>query len=33
MRVISFGPLIKVIEPFDFINLIKKRLIMQKRYI
>ena len=30
IRVLSFGPLIKVIEPESFINLIKERLILQK---
>ncbi len=31
IRVLSFGPLIKVIKPEKFINLIKQRLIMQKK--
>lgn len=30
IRVLSFGPMIKVIEPRDFVNLIKERLSMQK---
>lgn len=30
IRVLSFGPLIKVTEPIRFFNLIKERLIMQK---
>lgn len=30
IRILSFGPMIKVIEPDDFVNLIKKRLIDQK---
>ncbi len=32
IRIISFGPMIKVIEPDIFINLIKDRLISQKNY-
>lgn len=30
IRVLSFGPYIKVTEPDDFVNLIKERLILQK---
>lgn len=30
IRILSFGPYIKVIEPESFVNLIKKRLYMQK---
>ncbi len=30
IRLLSFGPFVKVIEPKSFINLIKERLIMQK---
>ena len=31
IRVLSFGPLAKVLEPANFIDLIKERLIMQKK--
>jgi len=31
IRVLSFGPMVKVIEPDYFISLIKERLIMQKK--
>ena len=30
IRILSFGPMVKVIEPYDFVDLIKKRLIFQK---
>ena len=30
IRVLSFGPMIRVIEPESFVNLIKDRLIRQK---
>ena len=30
IRVLSFGPYIKVLEPQSFVNLIKERLISQK---
>ena len=30
IRILSFGPMVKVIEPYDFVELIKKRLILQK---
>lgn len=30
IRVLSFGPFVKVTEPIEFVNLIKERLIMQK---
>lgn len=32
IRVLSFGPMIKVIEPISFVNLIKERLINQKSH-
>lgn len=32
IRVLSFGPLVKVVEPEPFINLIKQRLIMQRKF-
>jgi len=32
IRIMSFGPMIKVISPDSFINQIKERLIMQKRF-
>lgn len=31
IRILSFGPMIKVIEPDSFVNLIRKRLIAQKK--
>ena len=31
IRILSFGPLIRVVEPGHFINLIRERLIQQKR--
>ena len=30
IRILSFGPMVKVIEPYSFVELIKKRLEMQK---
>ena len=30
IRVLSFGPYVKVLEPESFVNLIKERLISQK---
>lgn len=30
IRILSFGPMVKVIEPYNFVELIKKRLEMQK---
>ncbi len=30
IRILSFGPLVKVTEPYSFVDLIRKRLIMQK---
>lgn len=30
IRILSFGPMVKVIEPYSFVELIKKRLRMQK---
>ena len=30
IRILSFGPLVKVTEPYSFADLIRKRLIMQK---
>ena len=30
IRVLSFGPCVKVLEPESFVNLIKERLILQK---
>ena len=30
IRVLSFGPLVRVTEPEDFVRLIKERLMMQK---
>lgn len=30
IRVLSFGPYVKVLEPSSFVNLIKERLISQK---
>lgn len=33
IRVLSFGPLIKVTKPRSFVNYIKKRLISQKKYV
>ena len=30
IRILSFGPMVKVIEPYSFVDLIKKRLMMQK---
>jgi len=32
IRVLSFGPMVKVIEPQNFVQLIKERLVMQKKY-
>lgn len=31
IRILSFGPMVKVTEPYDFVLLIKKRLISQKK--
>ena len=31
IRVLTFGPMVKVIEPKPFVDLIKERLIMQKK--
>ena len=30
IRILSFGPMVKVIEPYSFVDLIKQRLIMQR---
>ncbi len=30
IRILSFGPMVKVIEPYNFVDLIKQRLVMQK---
>ena len=30
IRILSFGPMIKVVEPDSFVNLIKRRLMRQK---
>ena len=30
IRILSFGPMVKVIEPYSFVELIKNRLAMQK---
>ena len=30
IRILSFGPMIRVVEPYNFVELIKKRLVMQK---
>ena len=30
IRILSFGPLVKVIEPYNFVELIKQRLVMQR---
>ena len=32
IRVLSFGPFIRVVSPQSFVNLIRERLIMQKKY-
>lgn len=32
IRVLSFGPFVKVVEPEQFVNLIKQRLEMQRKY-
>lgn len=32
IRVLSFGPFVKVVEPEHFVNLIRQRLIMQKNF-
>ena len=31
IRVLSFGPQVKAVEPEGFVNLIKERLVMQKK--
>lgn len=30
IRILSFGPMVKVIEPYSFVDLIKQRLVMQR---